>query len=175
MTVAKAGLPVVKGSSTTIDNLADALDQAQEIGYPIMVKASAGGGGKGMRIVNSPKEMAAKFTVAQDEAKAAFGSGQMYLEQYLANPRHIEVQIAADRYGNAIALGERDCTIQARHQKVMEEAPAVVVPARIRDEMLRRSADAVAQLNYEGVGTIEFLYNHDGSCLLYTSPSPRDM
>ena len=83
MTVAKAGLPVVKGSSTTIDNLADALDQAQEIGYPIMVKASAGGGGKGMRIVNSPKEMAAKFTVAQDEAKAAFGSGQMYLEQYL--------------------------------------------------------------------------------------------
>ncbi|MCQ4965260.1 hypothetical protein NE652_09945, partial [Bifidobacterium pseudocatenulatum] len=103
----------------------------------IMVKASAGGGGKGMRIVNSLKEMAAKFTVAQDEAKAAFGSGQMYLEQYLANPRHIEVQIAADRYGNAIALGERDCTIQVRHQKVMEEAPAVVVPARIRDEMLR--------------------------------------
>ncbi|MFR0515062.1 acetyl/propionyl/methylcrotonyl-CoA carboxylase subunit alpha [Limosilactobacillus mucosae] len=163
MTVAKAGLPVVKGSSTTIDNLNDALEQAQEIGYPIMIKASAGGGGKGMRIVNSPEEMAAKFTVAQDEAKAAFGSGQMYLEQYLANPRHIEVQIAADRYGNAIALGERDCTIQARHQKVMEEAPAVVVPARIRDEMLRRSAEAVSQLNYEGVGTIEFLYNHDGS------------
>ncbi|WP_283583226.1 acetyl-CoA carboxylase biotin carboxylase subunit [Limosilactobacillus difficilis] len=163
LTMKQAGLPVVRGSAHTITTLSDALEQAEEIGYPLMLKASAGGGGKGMRIINSPEEMKAKFGTAQEEAMASFDSNEMYLEQYLAKPRHIEVQIVADQYGNVVALGERDCTIQARHQKVIEEAPALVVPPKTRDEMLRRTERAVAQLHYEGAGTIEFLYNRDGS------------
>lgn len=163
LTMKQAGLPVVRGSAHVITSVDDALAQAEQIGYPLMLKASAGGGGKGMRIVNSPEEMKAKFETAQEEAVASFDSNEMYIEQYLPNPRHIEVQIVADQYGNVVALGERDCTIQARHQKVIEEAPAVVVPANTRDEMLRRTEQAVAHLGYEGAGTIEFLYNRDGS------------
>ena len=116
-----------------------------------------------MRIINSVTDLTQQFATAQEEAVASFNDNRMYLEQYLPAPRHIEVQIIADRYGHAVALGERDCTIQARHQKVIEEAPAVVLPANVREEMLRRSEQAVSQLNYEGVGTIEFLYNPDGS------------
>lgn len=128
-----------------------------------MLKAAAGGGGKGMRIIRNAEEMEAKFAVAQDEARASFNDDQMYLEQYLAHPRHIEVQVIGDQYGNALALGERDCTIQARHQKVIEEAPAAVLPAPVREAMLAQSEQAAAQLKYEGLGTIEFLYNEDGS------------
>ncbi|EEW54020.1 acetyl-CoA carboxylase biotin carboxylase subunit [Limosilactobacillus antri] len=163
LTMAAAGLPVVKGSTQVITKVADALDQASQLGYPVMLKASAGGGGKGMRIVHSPAEMKANFPVAQEEAMASFSSKEMYLEQYLPNPRHIEVQIVADRYGNVTALGERDCTIQARHQKVIEEAPAAVLSDDVRAEMLKRTETAVSRLHYEGAGTIEFLYNRDGS------------
>ena len=163
LTMKKAGLPVVKGSQAVVTTLSEARAQANQIGYPVMLKASAGGGGKGMRIINSVTDLAQQFATAQEEAVASFNDNRMYLEQYLPAPRHIEVQIIADRYGHAVALGERDCTIQARHQKVIEEAPAVVLPANVREEMLRRSEQAVSQLNYEGVGTIEFLYNPDGS------------
>ena len=163
LTMKKAGLPVVKGSQAAITTLAEANQQAEQIGYPVMLKASAGGGGKGMRIINSANELKQQFATAQEEAVASFNDNRMYLEQYLPNPRHIEVQIIADQYGNAVALGERDCTIQARHQKVIEEAPAVILPANVREKMLRWSEQAVRQLNYEGVGTIEFLYNPDGS------------
>ena len=163
LTMKKAGLPVVKGSQAVVTTLAEARAQANQIGYPVMLKASAGGGGKGMRIINSVTDLTQQFATAQEEAVASFNDNRMYLEQYLPAPRHIEVQIIADRYGHAVALGERDCTIQARHQKVIEEAPAVVLPANVREEMLRRSERAVSQLNYEGVGTIEFLYNPDGS------------
>lgn len=163
LTMKQAGLPVVRGSQHVITDVDDALNQAREIGYPLMLKASAGGGGKGMRIINSANEMKAKFATAQEEAIASFDSNEMYLEQYLPNPRHIEVQIIADQYGNVLALGERDCTIQAHHQKVVEEAPALVVPTSTRTEMLRQTEKAVANLHYEGAGTIEFLYNRDGS------------
>lgn len=163
LTMKQAGLPVVRGSQHVITDVDDALNQAREIGYPLMLKASAGGGGKGMRIINSANEMKAKFATAQEEAIASFDSNEMYLEQYLPNPRHIEVQIIADQYGNVLALGERDCTIQAHHQKVIEEAPALVVPTSTRTEMLRQTEKAVANLHYEGAGTIEFLYNRDGS------------
>ncbi|MBM6754430.1 acetyl-CoA carboxylase biotin carboxylase subunit [Lactobacillus alvi] len=163
LTMKKAGLPVVKGSQVAITTLAEAKQQADQIGYPVMLKASAGGGGKGMRIINSAGELKQQFATAQEEAVASFNDKRMYLEQYLPNPRHVEVQIIADQYGNAVALGERDCTIQARHQKVIEEAPAVILPANVREKMLRWSEQAVRQLNYEGVGTIEFLYNPDGS------------
>ena len=163
LTMRRAGLPLVKGSQEPLHDLATALAQAEEVGYPVMLKAAAGGGGKGMRIIRNAEEMEAKFAVAQDEARASFNDDQMYLEQYLAHPRHIEVQVIGDQYGNALALGERDCTIQARHQKVIEEAPAAVLPAPVREAMLAQSEQAAAQLKYEGLGTIEFLYNEDGS------------
>ena len=163
LTMRRAGLPLVKGSQKPLHDLATALAQAEEVGYPVMLKAAAGGGGKGMRIIRNAEEMEAKFAVAQDEARASFNDDQMYLEQYLAHPRHIEVQVIGDQYGNALALGERDCTIQARHQKVIEEAPAAVLPAPVREAMLAQSEQAAAQLKYEGLGTIEFLYNEDGS------------
>lgn len=162
-TMQRAGLPIVEGSQSIITDLSTAQQQAEQIGYPIMLKAAAGGGGKGMRILHSAEELNQQFATAQDEARASFDDRRMYMERYLAHPRHIEVQIIADRYGHAIALSERDCTIQARHQKVIEEAPAVVIPEAIRSEMLSRCEVAVAQLRYEGVGTIEFLYNEDGS------------
>lgn len=165
----RTGLTLVKGSQEPLHNLATALAQAEEVGYPVMLKAAAGGGGKGMRIIRNAEEMEAKFAVAQDEARASFNDDQMYLEQYLAHPRHIEVQVIGDQYGNALALGERDCTIQARHQKVIEEAPAAVLPAPVREAMLAQSEQAAAQLKYEGLGTIEFLYNEDGPYYLVMS------
>ncbi len=162
-TMGKYGLPIVKGGKETITTAKDASLQADEIGYPIMLKASAGGGGKGMRIVRSSEELTAKFSVAQKEAVSSFGDKRMYLERYLEAPRHIEVQIMADQAGHVIAVGERDCTIQAHHQKIIEEAPAVVLSTKTRETMLSKCEKAVAKLHYEGAGTIEFLYNSDGS------------
>ncbi|AQW20928.1 acetyl-CoA carboxylase biotin carboxylase subunit [Lentilactobacillus curieae] len=162
-TMKSAGLPIVKGSSKAVTTVEEALIQADEIGFPIMLKASSGGGGKGMRIIESREQLKDNFSTAQDEAISSFNDNHMYLEQYLATPRHIEVQIIADQYGNVTALGERDCTIQARHQKVLEEAPAVVLKAKTRKEIFERCENAVEILGYEGLGTIEFLYNPDGS------------
>ncbi len=162
-TMAAAGLPVVPGSSSAVTTLTDVQKQATKIGFPIMLKASAGGGGKGMRIVRSEAALAKSFAVAQEEAVSSFGDNRMYLEKYLESPRHIEVQIMADQYGHVTAIGERDCTIQARHQKVIEEAPALVLSAGDRETMLSQCEKAVAKLGYEGAGTIEFLYSGTGA------------
>ncbi|KRM13097.1 acetyl-CoA carboxylase, biotin carboxylase subunit [Lentilactobacillus farraginis DSM 18382 = JCM 14108] len=161
-TMQDAGMPVVRGSSAAVQKVADAQAQARKIGFPIMLKASAGGGGKGMRVIRSASELTAGFSAAQDEAREAFGDDHMYLEQYLMHPRHIEVQVIADQAGQVIAIGERDCTIQTNHQKVIEEAPAVVLDENSRVGMLKICEQAVKKLHYVGLGTIEFLYNGPG-------------
>lgn len=157
-TMQAVGVPVVSGSASDFLEQSEGLAAANEIGYPVMLKASAGGGGKGMRVIHSAAEFKAEFGLAQNEAQNAFGDRHMYLEKYLAQPRHIEVQVLGDQFGHAIALGDRDCTLQQSHQKVMEEAPAVIVDAATRQQMHQVSVDAVTSLNFEGVGTIEFLY-----------------
>lgn len=161
-TMIKAGVPVIPGTETDFLDEADAKKAALEIGYPVMLKASAGGGGKGMRVIESEKEFDTQFELAQAEAKAAFGDGHMYLEKFLAHPRHIEVQVAADQFGNAIAIGERDCSLQQRHQKVIEEAPASTLDEQTRQEMYDVSVKAAEDINYEGLGTMEFLFDGPG-------------
>lgn len=156
-TMIKAGVPVIPGSEDDFVDFSDAKVEAEKIGYPIMLKASAGGGGKGMRVVESLSDFEKEFDLAQAEAQAAFGDSHMYLEKYLAHPRHIEVQIAADQYGNAIAIGERDCSLQQRHQKVIEEAPASTLDETTRQQMYAVSVKAAQDINYEGLGTMEFL------------------
>ncbi|UQS86592.1 ATP-grasp domain-containing protein [Nicoliella spurrieriana] len=156
------GMPIVSGSKEAVTDEKVAAEQAEQIGYPVMLKASSGGGGKGMRIIHSRKEFAKLFSVAQGEAVESFNDEHMYIEKYLANPRHIEVQIIADQYGNVVSVGERDCTIQSHNQKVMEEAPAVILNDVDRNRMLSICENVVAPLHYVGLGTIEFLYEGPG-------------
>lgn len=156
-TMIKAGVPVIPGSGSDFLDFAQAKKAAEDIGYPVMLKASAGGGGKGMRVIESGHDFETQFGLAQAEAQSAFGDGHMYLEKFLAHPRHIEVQIAADQFGNAIAIGERDCSLQQRHQKVIEEAPASTLDEKTREEMYQVSVKAAKDINYEGLGTMEFL------------------
>ncbi|GHP13426.1 acetyl-CoA carboxylase biotin carboxylase subunit [Lentilactobacillus fungorum] len=162
-TMVQAGMPLVKGSPTVLTDSKAALTEAKKIGFPIMIKASAGGGGKGMRVVQYPEQFESTFDLCQDEARSAFDDDHMYLEQYLTHPRHIEIQLIADQGGNTLAIGERDCTIQANHQKVMEEAPAPSLDDTTRQQMFTISEQAVAHIHYEGVGTVEFLYNGPGA------------
>ncbi|WP_125772513.1 acetyl-CoA carboxylase biotin carboxylase subunit [Companilactobacillus furfuricola] len=158
-TMIEAGVPIIPGSEDDFVDFDDAKVEAEKIGYPIMLKASAGGGGKGMRVVESLNDFEKEFDLAQAEAQAAFGDSHMYLEKYLAHPRHIEVQLAADQFGNAIAIGERDCSLQQRHQKVIEEAPASTLDEKPRQQMYDVSVKAAEDINYEGLGTMEFLVN----------------
>jgi acetyl-CoA carboxylase, biotin carboxylase subunit len=152
------GIPVVPGSEGGVSNLEDAKRIGKDIGYPVIIKATAGGGGRGMKVANSESELELAVSTAQSEAKAAFGNGEVYIEKYLQKPRHIEVQILGDGQGSAVHLGERDCSLQRRHQKVWEEAHSPALNAEQRDAIGGRVAKAMADLNYEGVGTIEFLY-----------------
>ncbi|MQA90910.1 MAG: acetyl-CoA carboxylase biotin carboxylase subunit [Gemmatimonas sp.] len=155
-----AGVPVVPGTSDPLADAAEARQAAEEIGYPVLLKAAAGGGGKGMRIVQSSAEIESAFGSAGREAKSAFGDDAVYVEKYLAGPRHLEIQILADRAGTTVHLGERECSIQRRHQKLVEEAPSAVLTA---DERFAMGATAVAAgraVQYEGAGTVEFLYQH---------------
>lgn len=153
----KAGVPVVPGSEGSIKSLEEGRKVAEEIGYPIMAKAAAGGGGRGMRLIKSPKEFDQLFMAASSEALAAFGDGTMYLERFINNPRHIEVQVIGDSYGNAIHIGERDCSLQRRHQKVIEESPAILLNEDTRKKLLDVAVKATKHLKYEGAGTFEFL------------------
>ncbi len=153
-----AGVPVVPGSTEAAADAATAQAAAEGIGYPVMLKASAGGGGKGIRVVREAAEMDGAFTTASGEAQRAFGDGRMYLEKFLEQPRHIEVQVLGDRHGNLIALGERECSIQRRHQKLIEEAPAVGIPADTRERMYAAAVDAARAVDYFSAGTVEFLY-----------------
>ncbi|NMD09290.1 MAG: acetyl-CoA carboxylase biotin carboxylase subunit, partial [Phyllobacteriaceae bacterium] len=159
-TAKSLGIPVVPGSEGGVSEIGDARKVANEIGYPVIIKATAGGGGRGMKVARSEAELEMAVATAQTEAKAAFGNGEVYIEKYLEKPRHIEIQVLGDGKGNAVHLGERDCSLQRRHQKVWEEAHSPALNAQQRDEIGGRVARAMANLGYEGVGTIEFLYEN---------------
>ncbi|MFD1553954.1 acetyl-CoA carboxylase biotin carboxylase subunit [Putridiphycobacter roseus] len=156
-TMIDAGVPCIPGSEGLLRDLDHAKEEGINVGYPVMIKATAGGGGKGMRIVWSEEEMEEHWNSARQESKAAFGNDGMYMEKYIEEPRHIEIQIAGDRYGNACHLSERDCSIQRRHQKLVEETPSPFVNQKLREKMGAASVKAVKAVNYEGVGTIEYL------------------
>lgn len=153
----KAGVPCPPGTKDAMDDVDHALSVAREVGFPVLVKAAAGGGGKGMRIVHSEKEFASSVKAAQSEARNAFGDDRVYVEKYLEEPRHIEFQVLADRDGNTIHLYDRECSIQRRHQKVIEEAPSSLLTDELRSEMAEAAVRAARACNYEGAGTIEFL------------------
>ena len=157
----EAGIPVIPGMEGTVQSAEEAMKLADRIGYPIMIKASAGGGGKGMRVVESPEEFAEQFSAAQQETEKAFGDGRMYLERYVRHARHVEVQILADRYGNTIHLGERDCSIQRRHQKLIEETPAPFLDEELRRRMGETAVQAAKAAHYYSAGTIEFLLDEN--------------
>ncbi|MCP4969170.1 MAG: acetyl-CoA carboxylase biotin carboxylase subunit [Arcobacter sp.] len=153
----KAGVPVVPGSDGAVHSVDEGKKVAKEIGYPIMAKASAGGGGRGMRLINDESEFDQLFMAASSESLAAFGDGTMYLERFINNPRHIEVQVIGDSHGNAIHIGERDCSLQRRHQKVIEESPAILLNDETRNSLHEIAVKATKYLEYEGAGTFEFL------------------
>ncbi|HWB44479.1 MAG TPA: acetyl-CoA carboxylase biotin carboxylase subunit [Hyphomicrobiaceae bacterium] len=157
-TARKLGIPVVPGSEGAITNEAQALKIARDMGFPVLVKAAAGGGGRGMKVARTPEELGAAMSTARAEAKAAFGDDSLYLEKYLEKPRHIEVQVFGDGRGNAIHLGERDCSLQRRHQKLLEEAPSPALNAEARKAIGATVAKAMQKLQYRGAGTVEFLY-----------------
>jgi acetyl-CoA carboxylase, biotin carboxylase subunit len=162
-TMQKAGVPTVPGSPGLIESEQEALRIAAEIGYPVIIKATAGGGGRGMRLVREESEFVRMFQAAQGEAEAAFGNGGVYLEKFIERPRHIEFQILADNYGHVIHLGERDCSIQRRHQKLLEEAPSPFLNPKLRQKMGDAAIKAAKSINYTGAGTVEFLVDASGS------------
>jgi len=159
-TAAKLGLPLVPGSDGPLESAAEAKKLAAEIGYPVLIKAASGGGGRGMKVVPSEDQLESLMSQAASEAKAAFGDDTVYMEKYLADPRHIEFQVFGDGNGTAIHIGERDCSIQRRHQKVLEEAPSPVITQEQREKMGGLVANAMAEMGYRGAGTIEFLYEN---------------
>jgi len=154
------GIPCVPGSDGAIRTKDEALLVAKDIGFPIIVKAAAGGGGKGMQIAFSETELSNAIKLAQSEAEASFGSGEVYIERYLANPRHIEIQIIGDKFGNVVHLGERDCSLQRRHQKILEETPSPALTKKVRNDIGALAATAMKKFGYESLGTIEFLYEN---------------
>ena len=156
-TMIAAGVPCVPGSDGLLESAQHAIDLAPTVGYPVIIKATAGGGGRGMRIIWKEEEMVSHYESASKEAEAAFGNGAMYMEKYIEEPRHIEIQIVGDQYGKACHLSERDCSIQRRHQKLMEETPSPFMTDKLRDEMGEAAIKAALAVKYEGVGTVEFL------------------
>jgi len=159
-TAAKLGLPLVPGSDGPLETIAEAIEVGRQIGYPVIVKAAAGGGGRGMKVVEHEDSLESLMSQASTEAKAAFGDGTVYMEKYLTNPRHIEFQVFGDGEGVAVHMGERDCSLQRRHQKVLEEAPSPIIRGDERDRMGNLVAKAMADMGYRGAGTIEFLYEN---------------
>jgi acetyl-CoA carboxylase biotin carboxylase subunit len=157
------GLPTIPGSNGLLRDEAHALEEAAQIGYPVLLKPSAGGGGKGMRMVRSPRELEGAITICRSEARAAFGDDSLYMEKWLDDNRHVEVQVAVDRYGHGVHLGERDCSVQRRHQKIVEEAPTPALSPAARAELCERALRAVVTAGYENVGTLEFLVDRDGN------------
>ena len=159
-TMRNLGVPCVPGSDGGVPTLAEAKKLGKEMGYPVIIKATAGGGGRGMKVAKNEGEMEHAFMTARSEGKAAFGNDEVYIEKYLTTPRHIEIQVFGDGKGKAVHLGERDCSLQRRHQKVFEEAPGPCISQEERDRIGKTCADAVARINYAGAGTIEFLYEN---------------
>jgi acetyl-CoA carboxylase biotin carboxylase subunit len=162
-TMADVGVPVVPGTPGPVETVEEAMTFANEVGFPVIIKAAAGGGGKGMRVARDVDEFAKNFSTAKSEAMAAFGNGEVYVEKYLDRPRHIEFQILGDSHGNVIHLGERDCSIQRRHQKLIEEAPSPAMTAALREAMGEAAVRGAKAINYVGAGTVEMLLDEDGS------------
>ncbi|MBX3070202.1 MAG: acetyl-CoA carboxylase biotin carboxylase subunit [Thermomicrobiales bacterium] len=159
----QAGVPTVPGSDGVIRDVAEARDAIRKIGYPVLIKAVAGGGGRGMRIAGNDAELARFLPVAQAEAESAFGSGDVYIERYVDKPRHVEVQVLADQHGHVYAIGERDCSLQRRHQKIVEEAPAPNLNRKVRDNLMRAAVKGAKAVGYENAGTLEFLVDANGN------------
>ena len=158
-TMQKAGVPVIPGSDGVVNSIGEAYSIASEIGYPVMLKATAGGGGRGMRLVQSKEELEKSYLTASSEAEKAFNNGKLYLEKFIENPRHIEIQILADQFGNVIHFGERECSIQRRHQKLIEESPSPAINNDIRKEMGEAAIKGAKSIGYLGLGTVEFLFD----------------
>ncbi len=161
-TMQKVGVPTVPGSDGLLSSAEQAAELASDMGYPVMIKATAGGGGRGMRLVNHPDQIRNLFKAAQGEAEAAFGNAGLYMEKFIDRPRHVEVQILADRFGKVVHLGERDCSIQRRHQKLLEESPSPALNAELRVRMGEAAIAAAKSIKYEGAGTVEFLLDRRG-------------
>ena len=162
-TMKKEGVPILPGSDGIIASAEEALEWARSVGFPVIVKASAGGGGRGMRVIRSEEELPNLFHSAQSEAAAAFGNGDLYMEKFIERPRHIEFQVLADEHGNVMSLGERECSIQRRHQKLVEEAPSVKVTQELRDRIGGILVNTLSRIGYMNAGTVEFLMDEDGS------------
>src|SRR5579875_1859024 len=161
-TMRKAGVPTVPGSDGLVESLQEALDIANAIGYPLIIKATAGGGGRGIRVVRDEQALRQAVDAARREAEASFGNGGIYIEKYIERMRHVEIQILADRHGNVVHLGERDCSVQRRLQKLVEESPCPVLSDEVRERMGRAAVAAARAVDYVGAGTIEFIYTDDG-------------
>jgi len=159
-TMERVGVPTVPGSKGLLSNVQEAYKLAEEIGYPVIIKATAGGGGRGMRLVENKTKLEKMFKAAQGEAEAAFGNDGLYMEKFIKKPRHVEIQILADRSGNVIHLGERDCSVQRRHQKLLEESPSPAINSSIREKMGKAAISAAKSIGYEGAGTVEFLVDN---------------
>jgi acetyl-CoA carboxylase biotin carboxylase subunit len=162
MAMKKAKVPILPGSEGVIQSEGEALEWAKSVGYPVILKASAGGGGRGMRVIRSKDELPALYQAAQTEAANAFGNGDLYMEKFIEQPRHIEFQVLADQHGHVMSLGERECSIQRRHQKLIEEAPSLQVDAKMREEIGKTIRRCLEQIGYQNAGTIEFLMDEDG-------------
>ncbi len=158
----RAKVPILPGSEGVIQSEDEALDWAKSVGYPVILKASAGGGGRGMRVVRSPEELPALYQAAHTEAANAFGNGDLYMEKFIERPRHIEFQVLADEHGNVISIGERECSIQRRHQKLIEEAPSLQVTQKLRDDIAKTLKRSLENVGYQNAGTVEFLMDEDG-------------
>ncbi len=158
----RAKVPILPGSEGVIQSEGDALEWAKSIGYPVILKASAGGGGRGMRVVRSSQELPALYQAAHTEAANAFGNGDLYMEKFIEQPRHIEFQVLADQHGNVMSIGERECSIQRRHQKLIEEAPSLQVTQKLRDDIAKTLKRSLENVGYQNAGTVEFLMDEDG-------------
>lgn len=162
-TMRQAGVPIVPGSEGLVESEEEAIMVAEEIGYPVLIKATAGGGGRGIRVVRTKEELVKNFLITKNEAEAAFGHPGIYIEKYIEDFRHVEIQVMADQYGHIVHLGERDCTIQRRLQKLIEEAPSPALTPEKREEMGKAAVQAARAVNYVGAGTVEFIYDRDGN------------
>ncbi len=162
-TMERVGVPTVPGSKGLLSSVQEASEMAEEIGYPVIIKATAGGGGRGMRLVENKANLEKMFKAAQGEAEAAFGNDGLYMEKFIKKPRHVEIQILADRSGNVIHLGERDCSVQRRHQKLLEESPSPAINLSLREKMGKAAIAAAKSISYEGAGTVEFLVDDDNN------------